>query len=107
VLFCARRRFRFRDIHIHSHSATFSAKYNNTLAAILAISASEGTGALFKGCFLNWVKLAPSAGLSFYFYEVAKDALGLNEQLPAAAAADAKAGAKAAAKKGAKAAAAA
>ncbi len=46
----------------------------------MAISATEGTGALFKGCFLNWVKLAPSAGLSFYFYEVAKDSLGLNEQ---------------------------
>jgi hypothetical protein len=57
---------------------------------------------------LNWVKLAPSAGLSFYFYEVAKDALGLSEQLPAAPAAKpaAKAGsAKAGVKAGKKAAA--
>ena len=60
------------------------ARYANTLAALSSISAAEGTGALFKGCFLNWVKLAPSAGLSFYFYEVAKDGLGLNEPLPAA-----------------------
>ena len=89
------------------------AKYANTLAALSSISAAEGTGALFKGCLLNWVKLAPSgaragrhggaararargadapapphppsaAGLSFYFYEVAKDGLGLNEPLPAA-----------------------
>ena len=37
---------------------------------MLAISKAEGTGALFKGCVLNWAKLAPSAGLSFYFYEV-------------------------------------
>jgi hypothetical protein len=65
------------------------AKYSNTLAALVAISATEGTGALFKGCFLNWVKLAPSAGLSFYFYEVAKDSLGLNEQPKAAPAAEA------------------
>lgn len=35
----------------------------------MAISKAEGTGALFKGCMLNWAKLAPSAGLSFYFYE--------------------------------------
>ena len=59
------------------------AKYANTLAALSSISAAEGTGALFKGCVLNWVKLAPSAGLSFYFYEVAKDGLGLNEAPPA------------------------
>ena len=45
------------------------AKYANTLAALAAIARAEGTGALFKGCVLNWVKLAPSAGLSFYFYE--------------------------------------
>ena len=66
------------------------------MAAIAAISKAEGTGALFKGCFLNWVKLAPSAGLSFYFYEVAKDSLGLSEAPPAApAAADKGKGAKA------------
>ena len=52
-------------------------KYKNTLAALLAISKDEGTGALFKGCALNWVKLAPSAGLSFYAYEEMKDALKL------------------------------
>lgn len=39
------------------------------LAAIMEISKKEGVGSLFKGCMLNWVKLAPSAGLSFYFYE--------------------------------------
>ena len=55
------------------------AKYANTLAALAAISKAEGTGALFKGCALNWVKLAPSAGLGFYVYEVAKDGLGLVE----------------------------
>ena len=69
------------------------AKYANTLAALGSISATEGTGALFKGCVLNWVKLAPSAGLSFYFYEVAKDGLGLNEA-PAPAAKAGKKGAK-------------
>lgn len=36
----------------------------------MEISRKEGPQSLFKGCMLNWVKLAPSAGLSFYFYEV-------------------------------------
>ncbi len=55
------------------------AQYANTLAALTAISKAEGTSALFRGCMLNWVKLAPSAGLSFYVYESAKEALGLAE----------------------------
>lgn len=37
----------------------------------------EGVSALFKGCLLGWVKLAPSAGLSFYCYEAAKEVLEL------------------------------
>ena len=78
------------------HPPTRSAKYANTVAAIAAISKAEGSGALFKGCFLNWVKLAPSAGLSFYFYEVAKDSLGLSEAPPAAVLEKGKGGAKAA-----------
>ena len=42
--------------------------------------ASGGFGALFKGCGLSWLKLAPSAGLSFFVYEWAKEALELSVQ---------------------------
>ena len=36
-------------------------------------------------CVLTCVRCSlTTAGLSFYFYEVAKDSLGLNEPLPAA-----------------------
>lgn len=55
-------------------------KYGGTVQALMAISAKEGTGALFRGCMLNWVKLAPSAGLSFYVYEWSKEVLGLIEE---------------------------
>jgi hypothetical protein len=60
-------------------------KYSGTIQAIMAISAKEGTGALFRGCFLNWIKLAPSAGLSFYVYEWSKEVLGLIEEQKAGA----------------------
>lgn len=51
--------------------------YNNTAHALFTISQQEGVSALFKGCLLGWVKLAPSAGLSFYCYESAKEVLEL------------------------------
>ena len=48
---------------------------NNIVKAMVEISQKEGVETLFKGCALNWVKLAPSAGLSFYVYELAREAL--------------------------------
>ena len=51
------------------------AAYKNTFQALYVIATTEGYGALFKGCFLGWVKLAPSAGISFYCYESAKEFL--------------------------------
>jgi len=53
------------------------APYKNTMDALITIARSEGVGALFNGCFLGWVKLAPSSGLSFYCYESAKEVLKL------------------------------
>jgi hypothetical protein len=49
-----------------------------TLAALGSIAKAEGVGALFAGCSLNFVKLAPASGLSIYAYESAKEALGVN-----------------------------
>mmetsp|Transcript_32640 Transcript_32640/g.45305 ORF Transcript_32640/g.45305 Transcript_32640/m.45305 type:complete len:380 (-) Transcript_32640:224-1363(-) len=51
--------------------------YKNTFHALYTIAKTEGVDALFKGCVLGWFKLAPSAGLSFYCYEQAKDYLKL------------------------------
>ena len=74
------------------------AKFANTAVALSTIARMEGTGALFSGCLLNWVKLAPSAGLSFYFYEYAKESLGLAEAITAQQPAKAKASKKSAVK---------
>lgn len=54
--------------------STSSEEPSYFVAAIMTISKTEGVGSLFKGCMLNWVKLAPSAGLSFYFYEARRAA---------------------------------
>eukprot|EP00959_Pyramimonas_sp_CCMP1952_P425615 8915160-Pyramimonas_sp.AAC.2 len=51
------------------------APYKNTAHALYTIATTEGYGALFKGCLLGWVKLAPAAGISFYCYESAKEFL--------------------------------
>ena len=47
----------------------------NPLAVVALIYREQGMQALFAGCTMNYVKLAPSAGLSFYVYEVAREAL--------------------------------
>jgi hypothetical protein len=49
-----------------------------TFAAIAAIAKAEGAGALFKGCTLNFVKLAPASGLQIYAYEACKEALNVS-----------------------------
>jgi hypothetical protein len=48
----------------------------------MEISKKEGVGSLFKGCMLNWVKLAPSAGLSFYFYEARSESVPSGQPEP-------------------------
>mmetsp|Transcript_19727 Transcript_19727/g.62746 ORF Transcript_19727/g.62746 Transcript_19727/m.62746 type:complete len:409 (+) Transcript_19727:263-1489(+) len=55
-------------------------KYKGTIDALVRITKEEGGGVLFKGCTLNWVKLAPSAGISFYVYEVAKEWLQVSKK---------------------------
>ena len=50
------------------------AKFKGTADALLTISKTEGIGALFKGCTLNWVKMAPGTGLQLYVYEATKEA---------------------------------
>jgi solute carrier family 25 (mitochondrial phosphate transporter), member 23/24/25/41 len=50
-------------------------QFANTGAAIVAIAKAEGVGALFAGLGLNWVKVAPSSGLSIWSYELLKDQL--------------------------------
>ena len=51
------------------------AKFANTGAAIVGIAKAEGVGALFAGLGLNWIKVAPSSGLSIWSYELLKDQL--------------------------------
>ena len=45
----------------------------NPITAIYTIYQTQGISALFAGCTMNWIKLAPSAGLSFYVYELMRD----------------------------------
>ena len=51
------------------------AAYSNVVEALRVIWTTEGVRALFRGCGLSWVKLAPSAGITFMVYELVKDEL--------------------------------
>ena len=51
--------------------------YKNIFHAFQTIVEKEGPRQLVHGVALNWVKLAPAAGLSFYTYELAKETLGI------------------------------
>ena len=51
------------------------AGYSSVLEALRVIWATEGGRALFRGCGLSWLKLAPSAGITFMVYELVKEEL--------------------------------
>ena len=51
------------------------AGYSSVLEALRVIWATEGGQALFRGCGLSWLKLAPSAGITFMVYELVKEEL--------------------------------
>jgi len=55
--------------------AMMGIKFANTGSALVQIARTEGVGSLFAGCGLNWMKVAPSAGLSLWSYEVFKEQL--------------------------------
>ncbi|KAJ1646697.1 hypothetical protein LPJ64_001869 [Coemansia asiatica] len=50
-------------------------KYNNTFDAVRQMIKSEGILGLYRGLVPNYLKVAPAIGVSFWSYELAKDAL--------------------------------
>ncbi|KAJ2782074.1 hypothetical protein H4R18_002494 [Coemansia javaensis] len=50
-------------------------KYSSTLDAIKQMIRSEGVLGLYRGLVPNYLKVAPAIGVSFWSYELAKDAL--------------------------------
>ncbi|KAJ2747264.1 hypothetical protein GGI20_000689 [Coemansia sp. BCRC 34301] len=50
-------------------------KYSSTLDAVKQMVKSEGVLGLYRGIVPNYLKVAPAVGVSFWSYEMAKDAL--------------------------------
>ena len=45
---------------------------SNPLVAIPAIVAAEGLAGLYKGYFMNMLKVGPSSAVTFFVYELAR-----------------------------------